>query len=249
MRRIVAMMLLAGCGDPFFSAQSTGTIEAFETYLTENPNGRHRMEAEAQLETMYLEQARAEPSLEAYDRYLKRWPKGVLRTKAIEDREQFLYEWAKANGKAPAWDRFLKEYPRAGEKRLREAQRRRAVAEYVDQLEWTELKIEQVNLAENPEGPLDGYGFSMDVTNKGPKTITDLQFTIDYLDKYDRTFDMREWPVVAERWPVPMEDEKKVPMKPGETRTWLWTAEPPNAEFWSGKARVTASRIKFADAK
>lgn len=247
MRMILALALLAACGDGFSTAQSMGTIDAFETYLEENPNGTHRIEAEAQLETLYLEEARANPSLEAYDRYLKRWPKGVLREKAVEERERYLYEWAKENGKAPAWDRFLKEYPRANDKRLKEAKRRRAVAEYIEHLSWTDLVIEQVNLAENPDGPKDGWGFTMQVTNNGPKTIADLRFTIDYLDKHDRPIDTSEWPVVAERWPVPMEEEKKVPMKPGETRTWFWTTTPPDPKYWAGTARVSASRIRFVE--
>lgn len=245
MRMILGLTLLAACGDGYSTAQSAGTIEAFEAYLKENPNGTHRIEAEAQLETLYLEEARGNPSLEAFDRYLERWPKGVLREKALQEREGYLYEWAKQNGKADAWDRFLREYPQAGEKRLREAKRRRAVAEYIEHLKWTELKLERVNLAEDPEGPKDGWGFSMDVTNDGPKTIADLRFSIDYLDKHDRPIDTKEWPVVAETWPVPMEEEKKVPMKPGETRTWLWTASPPDEKYWAGTARVTPSRISF----
>lgn len=245
MRMIAALVLLVACGDDFADAQALGTIEAFEAYLEANPNGRYRIEAESQLETLYLDEARANPSLEAYDRYLERWPKGVLRDKAVEEREQYLYEWAKQNGKAAAWDRFLKEYPRANDKRLREAKRRREVAGYVEHLAWTELTIEPANLAEDPDGPKDGFAFSMDVTNNGEKTIKDLRFTIDYLDKLDRTLDSREWPVVAERWPVPMEEEKKVPMKPGETRTWLWTSANPDPKYWANKARVTPSRIAF----
>ena len=132
-----ALCLLVACGDDFRSAQEANTIDAFENYLKENPDGRYIIQAKAQLETMYLESARKEASLEAYDRYLNRFPKGDLRTRALEEREKFLFRWAKENGSEAAWERFLKEYPHAERKRLKTAKRMRNVASYVDKLSWT----------------------------------------------------------------------------------------------------------------
>ena len=237
---------VVGCGDGFADAQAAGTIEAFEQYLADNPDGRFKLEATAQLETLYLERARKEKTLAAYDAYLERFPEGDIREKVLAEREKFLFEDAKRTATVAAWDQFLTEYPKAKKERLKEAKRLKTVAEYRDQLSWTDLTIEPVNLAENPDGPKDGWGFSMEVTNNGDKTIEDLRFTIEYLTADDNVLDAREWPVVAANWGVPMEEEKKVPMKSGETRTWFWSAGG-LSDKWNNTARVTPTRLTFVD--
>ncbi len=120
------------------------------------------------------------------------------------------------------------------------------VAAYRDGMKWTDLTIEPVNLAENPDGPKDGWGFTMQVTNQGDKTVTDLRFTLDYLGPEGQVLDSKEWPVVAKKWPLPIEEEKKVPMKPGETRTWFWS-DGGLPEIWEKGARVYPTRISFQE--
>ena len=246
MRLVILALALLGCGDPYVTAQQSGTIDAFETYLAENPDGRYRLQAESQLETMYLEEASTNPSLEAYDRYLERWPKARPYANSPGRAREVPVRLGHGERKEPAWDRFLREYPRASPTRLKNAKRAKAVSAYVDSLSWTDLKIYEINLAENPDGPEDGWAFEMDVTNNGTRTIEDLRFTFQPLSKHDRPLSSTEWPVVAERWPIPMEEDKKVPMKPGETRTWLWTTAPPDPEKWAGKAKVTPAYIRLA---
>ncbi|MCB9675557.1 MAG: hypothetical protein H6737_10600 [Alphaproteobacteria bacterium] len=252
MRRILllcslSLATLTACGDDFASAQADGSIEAFEKYLADNPKGRFRIQAKAQLETLYLEDARKQGSLEAYDRYLERFPEGDLREKAKAEREQFLFDWAKLESTEAAWEKFLGEYPKADKKRLAEAKRLKAVASYADQLAWTDLVVEPTNLAEDPKGPKDGWGFTMEVTNNGTKTLKDLRFTVEYLGPNPgQVLDSREWPVVAKDWGIPMEEEKKVPMKPGETRTWFWSVGG-LPEIWEQKARVFPSRVAFVE--
>ncbi|MEZ4322139.1 MAG: hypothetical protein R3F61_32000 [Myxococcota bacterium] len=246
---LLAVLLLSStaCGDDFASAQSVGTIDAFEKYLADNPNGRFRIQALAQLETLYLEDARKQGDLAGYDRYLERFPEGDLQEKARKEREQFLFDWAKQEASEAAWDKFLEEYPRADKKRLAEAKRLRSVAGYVSSLSWSDLTIEPVNLAEDPKGPKDGWGFTMEVTNKGTKSLSDLRFTIDYLGPNPgQVLDSKEWPVVAKNWGVPMEEEKMVPMKPGETRTWFWS-DGGLPEVWEQKARVYPTRITLVE--
>jgi tetratricopeptide (TPR) repeat protein len=243
---VLVLVLGTGCGDNFASVQAEGTIEAFEQYLADNPDGRFAMEATAQLETLYLEKARKEKSLAAYDAYLERFPEGDIREKVLAEREKFLFEDSKQKGTVEAWDQFLTEYPKAKKERLKEAKRLKRVAEYRDQLSWTEPAISRVNLAEDPTGPKDGWGFTMEVTNNGEKTIADLRFTIDYLGPNDAVLDSREWPVVAENWGVPMEEEKKVPMKPGDTRTWFWSAGD-LPKKWTETVQVTPTRLAFVE--
>ncbi len=250
MRTFTALLLLAsvGCGDNFQQVQSVDTIEAYEQYLVEYPDGRFVLQANSRLESLYLDKARAEKSLESYDAYLERFPEGALKTKALEEREEFLFDWAKAENTAASWDTFLGEYPKAQKDRRSHAKRMVAVHAYLPNLDVAAPSMEQINLAEDPEGPLNGWGFQVMVTNNGDKTIESLSITMEYLDGDGRPLEAKEWPLVAPYWSTPVEEERKVPMKPGETRPWDWsTGSVP--EGWSRRIRAYPSRIAFVKAE
>lgn len=230
------------CSEPFADAQKLDTIDAYETYLRENPEGRFTMEASARLEQLYLDKAKQEKTLAAYDVYLERFPEGTLRERGLAEREEFLYAWARETNTAASWQKFLDEYPRADKKRKLYALKMVDVHAYLSNLAVTEPTLSQVNLAEDPEGPLDGWGFGAEVTNDGPATIVDLRLTIQYLSPEGGVLGEEEWPVVAPTWPVPIEEEKKVPMKPGETRAWSWTSGD-LPDRWDRKVRLVVTRI------
>jgi len=235
-----------GCSDPFVVAQNEDTIEAFEKYLAEHPDGRFTMEATDRLETLYLQKAAEEKSLEAYDAYLERFPEGNQRDKALQQREKFLYAWARERNDLESWKRFLDEYPKADRKRKRYAERMIDVHGYLSNLEVGGVEQEQVNMAEDPEGPLNGWGWTVSVTNKGDKRIEDLRMTIQYLGEEGQVLDEREWPVVAPSWPTPIEEERKEVFEPGQTRTWEWTdGDVPKA--WAKKVNVYVSRVVMAE--
>jgi len=217
------LFALTACGDNFSAVQKTDTIDAYEAYLKENPDSRWVLQANDRLETLYLEKAREEKSLASYDAYLERFPQGKLRAKALGEREEFLFDWAKHEDSMASWTKFLDEYPKADKKRKKQAERMIEVHEYLDKVTLSEARQKQVNMAENPKGPLDGWGFEVDVTNNGDEPIVDMRLQITFLSPEGGALRTKEWPVVAPKFPVPMEEEAKVPIAPGETRTWWWT--------------------------
>jgi len=217
------LFALTACGDNFSAVQKVDTIDAYEKYLQENPDSRWVLQANDRLETLYLERAREEKSLEAYDGYLERFPQGKLRKKALDEREEFLFDWARHENTSASWTKFLDEYPKGDKKRKREAERMVEVHEYLDKVSLSDTRVMQVNMAENPDGPMDGWGFEIDVTNNGDEPIVDMRLQIQFLSPEGGVLREKEWPVVAPKFPIPMEEEKKVPIAPGETRTWLWT--------------------------
>lgn len=243
------LLSLAACTDPFAAAQEANTIEAYESFLASNPNSPFVTQASIRLEELYLEKARTEKTLEAYDVYLDKYPKGTLREKAVEERRTFLFDWAGEQGTAEAWQKFLDEYPTGDRKLKQEARKRLNMAQHKDLVSIGPVSIEQVNLAENPDGPLDGWGFYADVTVSGDKEVAELVLEVSYLGAEGQVLDTREWPVVAPRLPgnLPVEEEFKVPMKPGETRTFEWTAGDMPAG-WSKKARLRPVEIEFVGA-
>ncbi|MCB9693427.1 MAG: hypothetical protein H6736_16560 [Alphaproteobacteria bacterium] len=241
------LAFLAACGDDFAAAQKAHTIDAYEAYLKDHPTGRHTLDATAVLETLYLEEARKNGTLEAYDRYLTRFPKGDLHARALEERETFLYEWALSAGTVEGWDRFLGEYPSTSRERKAEAKKLREVATYVQKLQWSPLKMAQINLARDPSGPKNGWELTSEVTNAGDRTVKDLVFTVDLLGPAGTSIAKDDWPLVASVWHLPLPEERKVPMKPGETRTWVWTSEDPAPGKWKQEATIRPTRIAFVE--
>jgi len=243
---LLSLILALGfaCADPFTAVQEADTIEAYEAYMADHPDGRFQMQAESRLEELYLQAARDGKTLEAYDAYLERFPEGVLLEKAMLERETFLFDWANATNTIASWEKFLEEYPKANKKRKQHARRVLKVLGYSDHLDVGGVRQKKVNLAENPDGPLDGWGFQVDVSNNGDKTIESLWMTIEYLGDGDVVLDKRDWPLVAPYWTTPVEEERKVPMKPGETRTWDWSTGSLPAK-WSEKVRVIPTQLFF----
>jgi hypothetical protein len=242
---MVALLTLGAC-DPFPAVQKEGTIEAYEQYIKENEGSTYIMQAKNELEALYLSKANENPSLESYDFYLDRWPEGVYVDQVKKDRQDFLFAWAETENTPEGWQKFLDEYKNADKKLKKQARSYMKVAKYSDHFELGDTRIEQVNLAEDPEGPLNGWGIFVPVTNTGKQTIEIMSLTVAYLDADGRRLDSDTFPVVAPDFGIPMEEERKIPMKPGETREWWWTTgdTPPG---WAKKVKVQVSSIHFLD--
>ena len=247
MKRIaVLVLLLCSACDNFPAVQEADSIEAYETYLEENPTSRFAIQAESRLEELYLEKAKEEGTLEAYDTYLDKYPEGVHRPTALERRESLLFLDAYQKNTEEMWKKFLEEHPRAERKRDKYARKAVKAAPLIKHLTIGSIRIEDINLAEDPTGPLNGKGFYADVTNNATEPIAYLGMSMAYLDRDDNILMRKEWPVVAPQFPVPMEEEYLVPIAPGETRTWEYTTgDLPGG--WSGKILLRPMRFEFVE--
>ena len=239
-----ASFLVCAACDNFPAVQQADTIEAYEEYTKANPTGRWATQAKTRLEELYLERAKEAKTLQSYDAYLKRFPEGAYRERAMTEREDFFFASTANENTVDSWKRFLAEYPRTKKKRRDKAERALKVAEYAPQLEVGAVRQEKVNMAEDPNGPLNGWGFWVDVKNNGKETLKRLDLTIEYLDDQGKAADRKEWPVVSDWWSVPIEEEHKVPMKPGQTRTWYWSAGDMPKD-WAETVRVYPSRVIY----
>ncbi len=247
---LAALLFATGCEDQFDKAQQAHTIDAYELYLKENPDGARTLEANLALEDLYLEKARNDGTLEGYDAYVKRFPKGKHLEKVMEERKQFLFDWAAEKDTPEAWNTFLDEY-KTGAKKLRtQAKQRLRMAENRDKVSGSPVEIEQVNLAENPDGPLDGWGFTADFTNNGDVAISYLMIEIQYLNDTGKAVKSEQWPAVAERLPgnLPMEDGFSDPIPPGASRTFNFTTGDLPAD-WSKKVKLVPVDIGFVSKK
>lgn len=244
---LTVALALTAC-DSFPEARKADTIEAYEKYLEENPTSNYAAEAKGRLETLMYEKAKTEKSLEAYDAYLKRFPRGIFHEKAIKEREVYLWEWAVDTHTPEGWDRYLTEYPQHDAKKVRKARKRKEAAKYIGNVALGELSMEPANLAENPDGPKDGWMFKADITNNGEETLKYLQITIRFLDGSGKAIGEEKWPVVSSDYGVPVEEEKKVPMAPGDTRTWdLLTGSVPEGWTPDKGAKLIPTSLTFVE--
>jgi len=254
MSRTLAVTLLAlslglSACDPFPQVREKDTIEAYEQYLAEHPDSNYAAEAKGRLETLMYEKAQKDQTLEAYDAYMKRFPKGMFAEKARKEREKYLWEWADETHTVEAWERYLDEYPQHDAKKVREARRRKKAAEYAPNIAIGELQMEKVNLAEDPEGPLNGWMFKAEITNNGDQTLKYLQMTVKFMGEDGKKAGEEKWPLVSANYGIPVPEEKKEPVKPGETRTWdLMTGNVPEGWEEAGKkAKLVATGVTFKE--
>lgn len=234
-----ALLLFVAACDPFAAAQKADTIEAYEEFIENNPTSPWKLQAESRLEMLYLEKARSEGTLEAYDDFLARYPRTTLRDEVLDEREGFLWDWAAGLNTEESYARFLEEYG-ASTKRG-EAERRVRLLKYSSMVTMDELSVRRVNLAEIPDAEPNGWEISAVVTNTGDVAITTL-----VLDGTDEDHDLSEaWPVAAARWTMPIPDEVRAPLAPGEKRTWATTSGGPPAD-WDGDFTLTIADIAVA---
>lgn len=249
MRLLLPLLTLAtlwAC-DPYLDVQKADTVEAYEAYLAEHPTGTNAFRAQVRLEELVLARAREQRTPEAYDAFLSRFGSTSVHADAArQEREDALFDHAGATGTVEAWEAFVADYPNAGKGRAAKARKALEAARYAPFLKPTEVRVTKINLAEDPEGPLDGTGFEADFTNTGDKVVAYYQVRIHYLDAQGRSLGAREWPLVApyRDYPVPVEEALTVPMAPGETRTWSW-ASGNLPEGFAGRARLEPVEIRF----
>ncbi len=257
MFQLLALFVLPACGPSYYEAQKVDTIEAYETFLTAKPNDSQAYPAKMRLEELYLEQAEAQKTLEAYDGFLEKFPNSTLKDNALAQREAFLYQWATDENSIEALERYLEEYPRGKKKRKTDVRKRINVLGYIHNLVIGEVTITPVNLAEDPEGPMNGFAITAPVTNKGSQTVETLELELRFLNNAGEVMMAKRWPVVAPKLPgnLPVEEEFKVPVKSGETRDLYYTTWDPGTESptgdkgsgsWSRKVQLVPTHIRFA---
>ncbi len=246
MRSLVLFLFLAACADPFGDAQKVDTIEAWQAYLATEPSGSDRLTAEVRLEQMLVDKAMKSSKLEDYDVVLKRFPKSRQTAKLQAGRATAHFALAEAENTTDAWKRFLEENPTADAAMRKKASARVQVAGYLDKLVIGEVKVEEVNLAEDPKGPKDGWGFTSEVQNIGDKTLDFLTLEVQLLDATGTKLLAKSYPLAGTTGPggMALPDAYTKPLKPGEKRVWVYTTgEVP--EGWSKQVRLVPTSLRF----
>lgn len=247
MRMLSLLILLAGCADPYGDAKKADTIEAYEAFLGSDPSGSERLGAEQRLEELLVARAEETHAVADYDKLLQRFPKSRQAKKMREGRANAAFAAAEADGSADAWKAFLDENAEADGALKKKARAMVAVAEYKDKLAITEPKVEQVNLAEDPKGPKDGWGFSATVTNNGDKSLEFLTMEVQLLDAAGKKLKAFTYPLAGKVGPggMSLPEEYTKPLEPTQSRTWVYTTgDVP--ENWSQQVKIVPVALRYA---
>jgi len=117
---LLCLAVLWGCesGD-FEKARSEDTVEAYQEYLENHPEGENADRARHRIERLSYERARDEGTVEAFRRLLQEFPEGELAERAreqIESLEEARQELkhARQKGTYTAMERFVNYYSYAG---------------------------------------------------------------------------------------------------------------------------------------
>lgn len=245
MRIFVVLTLLAtlvACesGPDFVTVQNQDTIEGYEAFLVADPTTIYKPQIDVRLEELYFEKAKAEGTVAAYDTYFSKFPEGKHKKDALIGKESVVFAAADAANTVEAWNAFLTEWPTASKAHRQRAEGGVTVLTY-GKLTVGEPTVAQVNLAEDPKGPLNGWGVSAKVTNGGDKTFTYVNLRLDLLADDGSTLQVKEYPLVSPTWSMPATEDQTRPLAPGDTRTWAWTMALDGVPAdWHQKVRLTA---------
>lgn len=240
------LVALLGC-DPYNEAAQKDTIEAYEAYLAASPSGVGLERATFRLEELMLAKARETRALADYDALLARFPKGVHAEAAHKEREIAMFDQAVDTFTLEAWEAFLAAYPNPKEQRGPFAKKAVEALRYVASgVKLGDVRQREINLANDPAGPLNGWELLMDVTN-ADQVVEALVFRVFYLGEGGKSLAHADWPLVGKQleFSSPVVDEWTVPMQPGETRTWTWTTGT-LPEGWTKAVRVVPIKVRLA---
>ena len=246
-------LFLLACSNPYQEALDAGNVEAYEAFLEQNPKHKKAKTIQGHLEEKLREQAKESQDIKLYDSYLERFKDTTsdknAYTRFISEREDVMWKKALEAHTEKAYQDFILEYKADSPRRALMAEEYSRVAAYEKNLSRTPVEIEQVNMANDPSGPLNGWKISTDITNNGPASLSKLKYRVNFLDaegniihsdeKSEDTIVIGE--LKGREWATP--DYMKAPFKPNETRTWNYTTGDVPPE-WSRKVELTIIKLR-----
>lgn len=239
------LTLLFACSDPFDDVKKADTIEAYEQYLTTDPSGSNKMLAEQRLSDLMTERARTTRALADFDAVIKRFPSHREIKKLKEERVQAAFNEAVKVNTLEGWKAFLDQNQEAASDLKRIARDRISVLDY-GKIVLSELQMKEINLANDPKGPINGWGFYTTVTNTGDKAVQYLNIEVRLFDTEGKPLKAYRWPAAATSGPggMPILSAHTKPIQPGESRNWEYTTDE-IPEGWSKKGDVIPVALRL----
>ena len=247
------------CSNPYQEAEAQNTIEAYETFIKENPQNSNVKLASLKLENLYLEKARTSGKVEDFDTFLKKFEHrkdSENYQSAFSEKMFIVWNQTQLEDSVEGYDKFIEEYGHTQDKRIKTAKLLKKVAPYKKNLNMEPLDKEQVDTSQSSSKDcigkgtnLNGWIFKTTFTNNTTRSIKFLRAKVLFLDD--------EGTVISEQsddstviigelhgrgWATP--PRRKAPFNVGETRDWCYITGdiPPN---WSQKVKIQLIDLIF----
>lgn len=241
----LALFLTACEGTAFLDAEKANTPEAYEAFLQEYPNYAQADEVRVKIEELRYEDAWGSRNAGKLRAFLERYPDTEHAAKIRKKEDELAWQEADGTKTGAGYKSYLDLHPEGVW--VDKATRLHTKFAYVDSITVSTPVVEKVNMAADPEGPLNGWGLNCDLTNVGDKRLRTVEMRIDYL-KADGSIAKSDkwWAVVQDLGPLPVHPVQRPIMEPGETRPFRWTTAEVPPGWDEGKLAVRISDIRFA---
>jgi len=246
---LFALCLLFGCGEgaALHEAQNLRTPEGYEAFLEQYPESVEAADLRVTIEKLRYKRAMDSRNPEVLRDYLARHPDGEFVAKAQKLEDETSWQVADGTKTADAYKSYVDLHPEG--RWIDEATVAYTKAAYAEQMTVGEATIAKVNMAQDPAGPLNGWGVQAEVGNPGDQRLSMVKMAIDSLGATGDVVRTDVWyTVVQDLGPMPVQPHLRPIMEPGETRTFRWTTaeSPPGWSEGSFAVRVTAVRVEEA---
>ena len=236
---------LCACeGMALHDARLKDTPEAYETFLTDYPESAEAVALRERIDELRFQQAVELGTAAAFQTYLSRHPQGASSAQAHTAAEQAAFREAAAVGTAAALESYLSDHPKGASADTAKGLLDRVL--YRDRVNVRELRVEQVNLGGNSDGPLNGWGVFAEISNEGRRTVSLIELKIDLLDAGGKAGGPENtwWAVAPDLGAFPTPEAMKPPLAPGSSRSFRWTTDAP-PEGWTQRVALRVSEVRF----
>lgn len=244
---LIASLFMLGCAEQkaLSAAQTNGSPEAYEAFLEQHPNSVHAQILRQQIEDLRYHAAKDGAGPEAWRAYLAHHPEGKHIKEATRYEDEASFEQADAARTKEGYQAYLDSHPTG--KKVRRARAEMDELDYQDQVSVENLRVEAVNLANDPKGDMNGWGLYADVTNNGQRILTEVELLLEFTDDAGKVLGTRTWWVVAEQLlGIPTPPRIIPPLRAEQSREFQFTTgEAP--EGWKDSFTLKVTNLRFRE--
>ncbi len=249
MRRLLVPLLLAlllpGCeGMALHDAELKDSPEAYEAFLSEYPDSEAATRLRARIDKLRFLRAKSAKTSEGMREYISLHPEGKHIDEARKLEDELSFAEAAVLHTPEAYQAYLDSHPDGIW--VEKARWSGEQLTYLPKIAIGPLQVEPINMARDPEGPLNGYGVRAELVNNGERTLRVVEMAVEYLNgRGEPVKTDRWWAVAPDLGGFPTPPEMKPPLRPGGTRTFDWsTAEKPSS--WAdGRFAIKVTKVEF----
>lgn len=240
------VLALVGCeANALHQARMTDTPEVYEAFLQKYPDHEEAEWMRDRMEELRFLKAKDAGTSAALAEYIVVHPEGahVKAARVLED--EIAFKEAETAGTPKSYQAYLDSHPEG--KFLEQARYEYEERVYLDKILLENVRVEPVNLANDPDGPMNGWGVFADVRNAGIRNVVEVELLIHYLNAKGESIDTDRWWAVAKGLlGMPTPPYIVPPLPPEEIRVFRWTTGDAH-EKWDKKVRLEITNLRFED--